>query len=156
MPSANKSEKLGLNLWAESDRPQRGDFNGDNMILDQVLGEHLENSELHLTKEEKSRVFAPITDAGYIGDGSEVREILLPCRAQAVMVFCEGMPCALYDEIKKCTKIYSGFFANGAGSQSGVSVLDKTLTVTQQTGSSEGFMICLNEEGKHYSAVVLR
>ncbi|MBR2724687.1 MAG: hypothetical protein IKB72_04550 [Ruminococcus sp.] len=156
MASKNKSEKLGLNLWNESDRPQRADFNSDNMILDEAIGSHLENEDLHLTAEEKARVFSPLTSAVYVGNGTASRTITLPCRAQALMVYCVSMPCAVFDSQQGCTKVYSAFYANGAGAQAGVSVSGTTLNVTQQTGAENGFVCCLNESGKQYRVAVLR
>ncbi len=156
MASKNKSEKLGLNLWDESDRPQRADFNSDNMILDEALGGHIENDELHLTETEKARVVSPLVTAVYAGDGTGQRGISLPCRAEALVVFCTGMPGAVYDAEEKCTKIYSAFYANGAGTQAGVSVSGNTLTVTQQSSAEGGYAVCLNEAGKQYRVVILR
>lgn len=49
MPSSAKTEKLGLNNWAGADTPKRADFNQDNRILDEKLGGHLENEDLHVT-----------------------------------------------------------------------------------------------------------
>lgn len=156
MASKNKSTKLGLNLWDESDRPQRADFNSDNMILDEALGGHLENEDMHLTAEEKSRVTSPLATMSYLGDGTAQRTISLPCRAEAFVVFCMEMPFGVYDSALGATKIYSAFYANGAGSQPGVSLSGTTLTVTQQSKGENGFAVCLNETGRHYRIAVLR
>lgn len=156
MASKNKSTRLGLNLWDESDRPQRADFNSDNMILDEVLGGHVENEDMHLTEEEKSRVAAPLATVAYLGDGTAQRTISLPCRAEALVVFCTGMPFGVYDSALGTTKVYSAFYAEGAGAQAGVSLSGTSLTVKQQSSGENGFSVCLNETGRQYRVAVLK
>jgi len=156
MASKNKSEKLGLNLWEGTDRPQRTDFNSDNMIVDEALGTHLENTSLHLSEKEKSRVSAPLVSTLYAGDGSGSREITLPCEAQAVMVFCSGMPLGVYDEQQSCVKNYWALWVFGAGKSAGVSVSGTSMTVSHGTTAQHGFVTCLNESGKQYRVVVLK
>ena len=156
MASKNKSEKLKLNLWAETDRPQRADFNSDNMIIDAALGEHLENEEIHLTAEEKSRAVMPLASTAYQGNGEVSRSVTLPVEALAVMVYCEGMPFAIYDKSAETLRNYSAFYMFGAGSSTGISVQNKTLVVTQDTQSKNSVMNCLNESGKQYRVVVIK
>ena len=156
MASKNKSEKLKLNLWAETDRPQRADFNSDNMIIDAALGEHLENDQLHLTAEEKARAAIPLASTAYQGNGEASRAVNLPVDALAVMVYCEGMPFAIYDKSVEALRNYSGFYMFGAGSSAGVSVQNKTLVVTQDTQSKGSVMNCFNESGKQYRVVVIK
>lgn len=156
MASTNKTEKLGLNLWAESDRPQRVDFNNDNMILEQVVGEHAENNSLHLTEGEKTRVSAPVGYTGYVGNGETSRAVTLPTNALAAVVYCVGMPSEVYDSAKGCVSNYKALAVFGAGAQRGVTLGGNTITVVQETEASEGARMCLNDQGRQYRVVFLR
>lgn len=37
MPSSNKTENYGFNLWSGTDMPKKADFNADNLIIDTAL-----------------------------------------------------------------------------------------------------------------------
>ena len=154
MASKNKSEKLSLNLWAETDRPQRADFNSDNMIVDEVLGSHIADENLHLTSAEKSRVGAPISTAAYLGDGAASREINLPVSALAAIVYCDGMPAALYDSATGCVRNYMGVCVYGAGGSNGLTLRGNTLLVTQ-SAAQNGSAVCFNESGKQYRVAAI-
>ncbi len=156
MPSANKTERLGLNLWQGSDRPQRNDFNSDNAIIEQVVGDHTENDNIHLTEAEKTRVKKPMVTVSYLGDGSAQRTVTLPAVVTTVIVFCDSMPCAVFDSTASCTKNYAGFSMYGAGSSAGVSFNSSALTVTQDTTAQNGVKNCLNETGKTYRVIGFR
>lgn len=53
MPSTNKT-KLGFNQWFPTDKPKMADFNADNTLADQLLGERY-------TKTEADGKFAPVS-----------------------------------------------------------------------------------------------
>lgn len=156
MPSENKTERLGLNLWEGSDRPQRNDFNSDNAIIEQVVGDHTENTEVHLSAEEKARVQRPLVTVPYLGDGSAQQVVTLPAEVTAVIIYCDSMPCAVYDAQAGCTKNYFGASMFGGGSSTGVSFIRTTVTVTQDTEAKNGFMNCLNESSKSYRVIGFR
>lgn len=156
MPSANKTERLGLNLWQGSDRPQRNDFNSDNSIVEEVVGDHVENTEIHLTETEKARVGMPLATVSYVGNGEAQRTVLLPSTVLSVIVFCDSMPCAIFDNTGLCTRNYSGFSMYGAGTSAGFSFNSKSITVTQDEVPQNGVMNCLNESGKTYRVIGFR
>lgn len=153
MPSTNKTQRLGLNLWEGSDRPQRNDFNNDNYIIEQVVGDHTQDGNLHLTETEKNRVKKPMVTTSYLGNGAAQRTIELPQTASTIVVFCDSMPCALYDSTALCTKNYAGFSMYGAGSSAGVSFNSKSVVVSQNSTAANGLMNCLNESGKTYRII---
>ncbi len=156
MASTNKTDNLGLNLWQGTDRPQRGDFNSDNMIVDTALGEHIANSDLHLTETEKARVKRPVQYYSYLGDGAAQASLSLSFTPSMVIVYCDGMPFCLYDSAKECTKVYSAVAGYGAGGSSGVAIEGSALKFTQDTAAKNGYMKCLNESGKQYRVAVIR
>ena len=59
MASTNKTQNLGLNNWLETDKPKRIDFVSDNAIVDNILGTHIKDNDIHLTSSEKDRVSEP-------------------------------------------------------------------------------------------------
>ena len=156
MASKNKTEKLALNLWAETDRPQRADFNSDNMIVEEVLGGHIDNADLHLTDREKSRVQSPLVSTSYIGDGKDSQTVTLPCQALGVMVYCDGLPMSLYDSEKACVKNFSAVSVFASGENAGLILAGSSLTVSQSAQVQDGYMTCLNENGRQYRVTILR
>ncbi|MBQ8000822.1 MAG: hypothetical protein IJ298_06320 [Ruminococcus sp.] len=156
MPSANKTERLGLNLWEGTDRPQRNDFNSDNAIIEQVLGDHMEDTDIHLTSDEKTRVKRPMVTVSYLGDGEAERVVTLPAVVTSVIIFCDSTPCAVMDSATDCVRNYMGFSMYGAGSSAGVDFTLSSLTVTQDAEATNGAMTCLNEDSKTYRVIGFR
>lgn len=156
MASKNKTEHLALNLWESTDRPQRGDFNSDNLIVDEALGTHLEDTNLHLTAEEKVRVQRPVKITGYQGNGQAEATITLDAVPTGVIVYCDTIPIVNYDSASECTKIYSAVVFYGAGSTKGAELAGKVLKVKQDTSAADGVMCCLNESGRQYKVAVIR
>ena len=156
MASKNKTEHLGLNLWQGTDRPQRGDFNSDNMLVDGALGGHIANDTLHLTSAEKERVKRPVQFFSYLGNGSTEASVSLGFTPSVVVVYCEGMPMSVYDSEAACTKVYAAVAGYGAGSSAGVSIVGSTVKVVQDTSAQSGIMKCLNESSKQYKIAAVR
>ena len=156
MASTNKTENLGLNLWDGTDRPQRVDFNSDNMLIDEALGSHIDNTSLHLTETEKARVKRPVQNLSYMGSGESTATVTLPLVPSMVLVFCEGKPHSVYDSTKSCTKVYCGMAVYGAGATSGVTLEGGTLKVSQDSQAASGAMNCFNESGLQYKVIIIR
>ena len=156
MASKNKTQKLNLNLWESTDRPQRGDFNSDNSIIDEALGEHLENTELHLTEKEKSRVKNPVQIFGYQGNSDAEKTITLESIPTGVVVYCDSMPLSCYDTAAGCTKVYSAVAFYGAGSTSGAELTGNVLKLSQDLTPRDGVINCLNDSGRQYKVIVIK
>ncbi len=156
MSSTYKTEHLQLNSWEASDRPVRNDFNSDNLIIDQVLGEHVENEGIHLTTTEKARVSRPRTLVGYAGNGNSEQLVTLPVTASAVFVYREDMPLSVYDSAEDCTKVYAAFAFYGGGATSGLRLTGTGLTVYQGLTGDSSVELCLNEKDGQYKVIVLR
>ncbi len=158
MASTNKTEHLLLNSWIETDRPQRNDFNSDNHIIDTVLGEHIEDNDLHLTETEKSRVASPFVVVPYVGTGEKTTTISLPVVPMFAVVYRKGMPFSLYDSQSGVNKVYGGVaFTSGGGASAGVSLsVTGGITLEQGAAESDGVYYCLNEEGCQYTVIVFR
>lgn len=156
MASKNKTEHLALNMWESTDRPQRGDFNSDNLIVDEALGGHIEDTTLHLTSEEKARVQRPVKTMGYQGNGQTEATITLDAVPTGVIVYCNSMPMENYDPSAGCTKIYSAVAFYGAGATKGIELSGKNLKVKQESASADGTLSCLNESGRQYKVIVIK
>lgn len=101
MASSAKTEKLRLNSWSGEDRPKREDFNTDNSIIDSVLGGHIADGGIHLTKEEKQRISAPYKTGSYIGTGESEKTLTLSAKPKAVLVFASNKPLVWLDSAGK-------------------------------------------------------
>lgn len=156
MASTNKTERLGLNQWLETDRPQRGDFNSDNLILEEVVASHTEDSSIHLTSAEKSKVKVPFATMVYLGDGNTQQRITMPFVASLYFVFADGMPMSVYDSTLDCTRVYAGCTGTGSAGSSGVGISDGMLTVSSDAEAESGIMNCLNELNRQYTVVAVK
>ncbi len=156
MASKNKTEMLGLNLWDGTDRPQRGDFNSDNILIDEALGAHLADETLHLTATEKERVRRPVQSFSYVGNGSAEGSVTLPVTPSVVIVYCDGMPRNVYDSANACTRVYGGVAVYGAGASAGICLEGNVVKLMQSTSPANGVMNCLNENGRQYKVVMIR
>jgi hypothetical protein len=70
MSSSAKTPILGLNKWSGADKPQRMDFNNDNDKIESQLGNHVVNSNIHLTNKEKEWINSYCATGSYTGNGS--------------------------------------------------------------------------------------
>ena len=157
MASTNKTESFGLNIWSETDRPQRNDFNSDNIILDKALGEHVTDTSLHLTETEKERVQSPLAVYSYAGDGAEYKDITLPFDARYVMAYRPSMPFYSYDSASEKTLINGGFAFYGGEGTGGVKLMSPALVrVYSGEASNTNLRTCLNDSGVQYKLVAFR
>lgn len=156
MASKNKTSRLGLNQWEASDRPQRGDFNADNLIIDETLGGHVGSTGIHLTSAEKSRVSQPVKVLGYQGNGSAQQTMTLDSVPTGVIVYCDTKPTQYYDVQAGYEKVYSAFAFYGAGATAGVTQEGKVLTFKQDSAPVNGVCNCLNESGRQYKVIVIK
>lgn len=151
MPSVNKTSNLKLNLWEPTDRPMRNDFVSDNILIDAAVGEHIKNSTLHLSAEEKAYIAGPMAVMSYTGNGESERVITLNEKVKLVIVFAQNKP------VLSSTKVYFSMGYAGLGSASGLSVNSNGLEITvSQTTDSLGNVISLNESGTSYKVIMLK
>lgn len=148
MPSSAKTEKLGLNNWAGADTPKRADFNQDNRILDENLGGHLENADLHVTISDKALWNAPFAAGTYFGTNAAERTIQLGFHPRAVFLMAAGYPPSVVDETSGKTTVYSGLAVNGQGTL-GLSVTSSGFLVKMDAALGGGTS-CLNKSGMTY------
>ena len=87
MSSTNKTSNLGLNSWIESDKPKRTDFVYDNTVIDRVLGNHVNDGNIHLTEDEKTKVQSPFVIHTIYGTGTATLNVKLGFVPSMVMIF---------------------------------------------------------------------
>jgi hypothetical protein len=92
MSSTNKTKNLNLNSWLGGDKPQRTDFVYDNEVVDEVVGNHIDDNNIHLTTADRKNFSTPVTAFTYIGDGSDRKTLELPVSCTAVFVIRLGKP----------------------------------------------------------------
>lgn len=157
MPSTNKTKNLKLNSWESNDRPMRNDFNSDNAILDNIVGGHVANENIHITPSEKAYLKDfHVTDM-YAGTGENTKKISFTEPVRFVMVFAEEKPMSVYDSTSGKTKSYcaAGYVAVGASSGLSISATGTSITV-MQGDDGNGNLAALNEIGVQYKVVIFK
>ena len=103
MPSSFKTDKLQLNFWANIDRPVRSDFNRDNAIIDSAVGDHIENTLVHLTDDDRSKLRDTYQIRVLQGTDEDVRELTLSFSPSVVIYYAVGKPPVQYsDDVLHC------------------------------------------------------
>ena len=152
MSSTHKTSHLNLNQWTATDKPTRADFVSDNTIIDSLLGGHIDNMNLHLTANEKTRVSSPYFIKLYQGTGDSLRTITLDFSPQLVICFAlDKSPVELTSNV---ATINWGIAVNNYGGSGGCELSDSTVAVTQNT--EDGIVYNLNKSGGQYLIVAFR
>lgn len=87
MPSTNKTPRLGLNSWVDTDKPRREDFVQDNTILDTVISGHLADMVLHLTEADRLKLSDGLVAGSRAGTGTEEASITLDFNRSLCLCF---------------------------------------------------------------------
>ncbi len=157
MPSTNKTSNLGLNQWIDTDRPMRNDFNSDNAVLDSAVGGHINNSDIHITADERKYLTDSQATYVYSGTGESSKSFTLTESFRFIAVFAKGKPLAEYDSASGKTKAYSAFGYASAGASVGLSIAASGTGFTVSLGEDEnGNYPCLNESGVQYKVVMFK
>ncbi len=155
MASASYTKNLGLCAWEGSDSPKRIDFVNDNAIIDEKLGEHLKDSNIHVTSEEKVLFANPYTVFSYVGDGEKTRTFSLDQNYTFAIVFQKYYPPV---EIDSSNNTVAHFTIVGRvfGSSSNITLASKSLVVTQDNAPVDGVINNFNENEGQYVAVLFK
>ncbi|MCI6496575.1 MAG: hypothetical protein MSA01_05935 [Anaeromassilibacillus sp.] len=148
--STNKTEYLGLSGWVHSDTPKMIDFATDNEIVDSILGEHINDSKIHLSEEDRALLGGSITSTLMAGNGSTSRTVTLSSAPKMVQIFLKNAPPASWNSEKSCMVVNSAFVLQKGMSTGGASLNDKSLVLTNSSAPSNGIMYNLNEEYGQY------
>lgn len=158
MASTEKTSTLGLNLWAETDKPERSDFVGDNQKLEELVGAHLKASAMHLTAEEKERAKNPFQIFSFPGDGKASLNYYLPFEPRLLVLYATYKVDGMLEN-----GLHSVFRAMKFGNYMtpGISCTGAKLVLSQQTeaeaqAAGTGYRLRLNEKGVNYCGVIFR
>lgn len=157
MSASNTTDKLGLNSWIGSDRPQRSDFNSDNEKIDEVLGTHIEDNDIHITSEERRIWNKPYFFDVYQGNGAAKRAIDLPNFIPTFgFIFSVNTPLAVTDFTGKANYNYFAIVTR-RGSTAGVTLSTNHIFIDQSAGAlvSDEYLN-LNVAGHTYCYLLFR
>lgn len=152
MPSSNKTNNLGLNIWMPNDKPARGDFVLDNYIIDNKLGEHLLNQGIHLNEEEKLKVTQPYTVSILQGTDEETRTITLDFIPNMAVYFAANTPAVTEDG--GTTVVNSGIAVKDYGTSGGIILSGTSVKVKQQIVDAVNYN--LNSTDLQYILIAFR
>ena len=153
MSSTNKTSNLGLNSWIESDKPKRTDFVYDNTVIDRVLGNHVKDSTIHLTEDEKIKVQSPFVVHTIYGTGSEFTRINLGFVPSVVMAFKKNAPYC--QDQGSYTKVNSGV-ATAVGTTGGIEISQDKVIMYETDTVENSSIYSLNEEYAEYILIAFR
>lgn len=158
MSSTNKTANLGLNNWLGSDIPKREDFNSDNVIIDRTISEHLKDSNVHITQEDKTSWNSPYVITSYYGNNSSSRTVNLniPFEPSWGIIIPSNGPLSIVDCDNNAHYNYFAIVSN-RGSTIGATLSGKSLKVLQSsTAVSNTEFRNLNENGVTYICIMFR
>ena len=153
MASTNKTPNLRLNNWLESDKPMRTDFVADNTIIDNILGTHVNDEDIHLTLSEKDRVSSPYSVSLEYGTGASSITYNPGFSPTMAIIFKTTTP---------VMRTVSGYpvmnfaIATRKGSTGGATLSGSTFTVRQTSTSENGVLYNLNEENEAYVIIYFK
>lgn len=158
MSSTKKTSSLGLNLWEETDKPERLDFVRDNEKLEELVGEHLKSTTLHLTTDEKSLLKTRYQIKSYFGDGLSSVVSTLQFEPKIVIVFATQRPDNTVEN--GLQNVFRAIWCSGY-STPGISVSGTKVTLKYQTEaealqSGTGYRLRLNENKYAYGLLAIR
>ena len=157
MSSTKKTKIMRLNQWLTTDIPQMVDFNTDNAHIEESFCAHVSDEHAHTSKQEKKKWDAPCFCGSYMGNGASERTVETECGFDVSfgLVFAASMPPSAVDFNNKIKHGFFGFFCK-TGGNSGVSVSGENFTVANNTSSSNGEYLSLNQAGIIYNYVLFR
>lgn len=155
MASTSYTNNLGLCAWSGSDRPKRMDFVNDNAIIDEKLGDHLANTAIHVTADEKIQFLNPYTVFSYAGDGAKTRTFTLDSSYSFAIVFQKYYPPVEIDDNGN-TVSHLSIVGRVFGSSSSVSLTSNSIIVTQDSEPTDGVKNNFNEAQGQYVAILFK
>lgn len=149
MPSTNKTETLGLNLWEPADKPTRSDFCADNRALEKAYQDHLADTTLHKSSADK----AILKMGTYTGTGAEAQVISLPINPQYLLAF-DTQHAPLTKEADGTLKVRFAFIKQGIDVPN-VDLSFGSLSVISGDAQN-GVSLDLNEQGTVYQYIAIQ
>lgn len=157
MASTNYTTNLQLSSWDENDKPERLDFVNDNIKIDNTVGSHISDTDIHLSADQKAKLEEPFVIETLIGTGEATRTVNLSFTPKMIIVLAG-------DKYPVGTDQYgTHYFYFGIATQtkctSGLSLSGNTLTLTQNKNYQPDLGVSLpffNEGGTRYMLVIFK
>lgn len=155
MSSSSFTPNLGLCSWSETDRPKRIDFVSDNLLIDEKLGTHLADSDIHITADEKQRMLAPYTVLEYQGDGQSERALGVSGTYSFAIVYQKFYPAVTRDNDGNYVS-HLAFAGRLFGSGGEINLTNDKLIVTQNSTATDSIKNNFNENLGQYVAILFK
>lgn len=155
MASSSFTPNLGLCAWSDTDRPKRIDFVSDNLLIDEKLGSHLADSDIHITQDEKQRMLTPYTVFEYAGNGESERALAISGTYSFVILYQKFYPAVTKDDDGNFVS-HLCFAGRLFGSGGEVTLQSDKLIVTQDSTATDGVKNNFNENHGQYVALLFK
>lgn len=155
MASTSYTPNLGLCAWDGADRPKRTDFVNDNAVIDQVLGEHINNVGMHVTSEEKKLYANPYSVLSYVGDGAATKSFPLTEVYSFAIVFQKYYPSVTFDSNQNAVSRFA-IVGRLFGSSSTMSMNSTSITIKQDAAATNGVINNFNQNGGQYVMLLFK
>ncbi len=153
MSSTNRTTNLGLNQWLETDRPKRTDFVSDNVIIDNVLGGHVNDTARHLTADEKAYISQPFITMIAYGTGNENTVVHLDFAPSLVIASKIGAPPV---KVSGSVVYVNSGVATRQGASAGLRIEGNDIYLCESTQAENGVFLNLNENYSQYVLTIFR
>lgn len=156
MASSNKTTNLQLNLWSQTDKPARLDFVSDNQKIENAFNTHTQNSNIHLSESDRSKLTSPYVTTYYSGNGESSKSIAIGFTPKVVIVFRKNSPQIKFNS--SGVPIVNGAMVIASNGNTGGALISGTnVTVSQSsTAASNGLIYNLNENGGQYAVMAFK
>ena len=157
MPTNNKTTNLNLNSWLSTDKPKREDFVNDNVILDTIIGTHLNDSVLHFSSDDRAKLNSPFEVGTLSGNGSETKTHTLTFAPSLFIVYLKSYPPSHYNASESYNFCNWGIAVGSGGySSMGVSMSGNSITLSQGASSISNIFMNLNKYAGQYGYIAFK
>lgn len=133
MPTENKTTNLQLNSWLATDKPKREDFVSDNTIIDTILGNHVNNTDIHLSGNLMNTINDKFAWGTVAGNGQESKTITLSFTPKFFIVYLLNFPPIKYDADNGYTLCSFAIGSSSHGSTKGLTINGTSVTLKQSS-----------------------
>ena len=155
MASSSFTKNLGLCSWKDTDKPKRMDFVADNQIIDEKLGTHLSDTDIHINADEKEKMMNPYTVFEYAGNGESERTLTLSDTYSFVILYQKFYPAVTKDSSGNIVS-HLCFAGRLFGSGGEVTLQSDKLIVTQDSTATDSVKNNFNENNGQYVALLFK
>lgn len=151
MPTQNKTTNFQLNSWLATDKPKREDFVNDNTIIDTILGNHINDTSVHLSGNIMDTINSKFVHGSIVGNGQESKTINFSFTPRLFIIYLLNYPPIKYDSNNGYYQYSFAIGNNVYGSTKGLLIDGTSVTLRQSTTTpSDGVYLNLNKNYGQY------